>query len=222
MRVTCTSYARNKGDTVMAPSKWTTKHSSLRYVYAILKNIQLTLQPLAISLGVVGVWYWFFWEKHHFGEADSERLLLLTGPLLMLALLFIGGVAYTKVDERKAKTVNALMMKRRDAELARDMFLANREERTSNVLLVFLGSVSIFLTIQAMMTHWDGFVAGFFAVFVCSFVSAKFWAIITRLDNPVKSCLWIRERTPQDWLDADIDEHFHLCDGVTPQSRDQN
>lgn len=206
----------------MAPSKWTTKDSWLRYAYAILKNIQLTLQPMAISLGVVGVWYYFFWEQHHFQEADSERLLLLTGPLLMLALLFIGGVAYTKVDERKGKTVAALMMKRRDAELARDMFLANRDERTSNVLLVFLGSVSIFLTIQAMMTHWDGLVAGVFAVFVCSFVSAKFWAIITRLDNPVKSCLWIKERTPQDWLETDVDEHFHLCDGITPKSKDPN
>ena len=149
----------------MATTKWTKKNSWYRYVYAVLKQVRMTLQPLMIAFLVTILWYFFVWNaKLSFKEADSERLLLLTGPLLMLALLFIGGLAYTKVEERKSRAVTSVMTKDKIA------FLLNRDERTSNVVLVFLASMALLLTVQAMFTHWEEVYAGAFAVFICSFV----------------------------------------------------
>jgi len=189
----------------MAITKWTRKHSTFRYVYATLKQFGLTLQPFIISSAVVVIWYFGFWGNSiSFGESDSERLLLLTGPLLMLAILFVGGLAYTNVEERKARAVLSIMTKDKKS------FLLNRDERTSNVVLVFLASVAVFLVAQSMLTHWEDVYAGAFAVFICSFVGAKFWTIIVHLDNPIKSSRWLTERVPHGWMDVDIDQHFKL------------
>lgn len=189
----------------MTITKWTRKHSKSRYLYATLKQVRLTLQPILIGAVMVTIWYFGFWKNGmSFGEHDSERLLLLTGPLLMLAILFVGGLAYTNVEERKMRAVVSTMTKDKKS------FLLNRDERTSNVVLVFLASVAVFLVAQAMLTHWEGFYAGAFAVFICSFVGAKFWIIIVRLDDPVKSSRWLTERVPHGWMDVDIDQHFKL------------
>lgn len=189
----------------MAITKWTRKYSKSRYLYATLKQIKLTLQPFIIGVVMATIWYLGFWKSgFSFGETDSERLLLLTGPLLMLAILFVGGLAYTKVEERKARAVIAIMNKDKKT------FLLNRDERTSNVILVFLASVATFLVVQSMLTHWETVHAGIFAVFICSFVGAKFWTIIVSLDNPIKSSRWLTERVPNGWMDIDIDQYFRL------------
>ncbi|MEK7447752.1 MAG: hypothetical protein AAB632_03105 [Patescibacteria group bacterium] len=189
----------------MKVTKWTRKYSVHRYIYAIYKQFILTLQPASIGILVVVVWYFWFWKNGiSFGESDSEILLLLTGPLLMLALLFVGGLAYTNVEKRKTRAVIATMTRDKES------FLINRDERTSNVVLVFLASVIIFLVAQAMLTHWGDVYAGSFAVFICTFVGAKFWTIVVHLDNPVKSSRWLAERVPSEWLDIDIDQHFSL------------
>lgn len=189
----------------MTITKWTRKNSPFRYVYATFKQVKFILQPFIVGVVMVTVWYFLIWGKEiSFGESDSERLLLLTGPLLMLAILFVGGLAYTNVEERKARAVVATMTKDKNS------FLLNRDERTSNVVLVFLASVAVFLVVQSMLTHWEGVYAGAFAVFICSFVGAKFWTIIVHLDDPIQSSRWLTERVPHGWMDIDIDKHFKL------------
>lgn len=186
-------------------TKWTKKDSYHRYAYSAVKQMRLTLYPIIIASFFTVFWYYRIWQSDiAFTMDDSEHLLLLTAPFLMLSLIFVGSFAYTKIDERKASIVANILKRNKNS------FLLNRDERTSNVVLVFLASVALLLVLQAMFTHWESVFAGAFAVFVCSFVSAKFWALIIYLDDPIHSSRWISERVPQEWFGIDVDEYFEL------------
>lgn len=188
-------------------SKWSTKDSPFYWAFAIYKQLGLTIVSVLFSFGTLAGWYVVAWRNGiRLEPHDMEQLLLLTGALSVLALLFIGGLAYTKVTEKKDKIVDALMMEDRLA--AKRQFLRYRDERTANSTLVFLGTAACAVILHAALIPWGNVYAGIAGVFTTSFISSKFWVLVTHFDDAIDSSKWIRDRTPEEWLTEDVDRFF--------------
>ncbi len=192
----------------MAPTKWTRKDSWFRYFFSIFKQIRLTWRPVLVTGGMMLFWYWVMWPSQiKIAPGDSERLLLFSAVALMLALFFISGFLYAKIDDRRDKVVKAILKKNKKK------FLMLRDERTPNFSLVFQGTLSILLVAHALLLPWETVWGGLSAVGTITFIGAKLWVLITHLDDPVGSSKWIQERVPDDWMAIDVDEFFK-CDGT--------
>jgi hypothetical protein len=192
----------------MSPTKWTQKDSPFRYLYMITKQFKLTLLPVIATAGMIGLWYFVFWRHQiMIARGDSEHLLLFSAVALMLAIFFLGGFLYTKIDDRRDQVVKAVLGK------DKVRFLMLRDERTPNFSLVFLGTLSILLTMHSVLLSWETVWGGLSAVGTVTFICSKLWILITYLDDPIDSSKWIKERVPKGWLDINIDEFFK-CDGT--------
>lgn len=202
-------FPQHEGESIVGITKWSEKDSAWRYVFAIWKQLGLTLRSILFSGLVATAWFFGIWRHRLWFESeDLERLFILTGAASALALLFIGGFAFTKTRDKKDKIVEAILM--RDKEAGKELFMRYRDERIDNATLVFLGTTGGIFAAHALVAPWVSAWAGFVAVSVACLIWSKFWVLVTHFDDPIDSSKWIRDRVPQEWMDEDVDAYFDL------------
>jgi len=148
------------------------------------------------------IWYKARERGLHFPKSEETSVIgagVVIGLPYGVNLGFILSAAY----DRFQKVVEAVLKK------DKRVFLLNRDNRFPIMLYLVLASPALLLIGITASLEYESTVAGLTSTFGVSFILALYWIVIARLQNPLKS-EWIVERTPQDWIDEDIDTYFKL------------
>ncbi len=203
----------------MGPTQKTRKGTAERFFYTVWRQAQLSLHPVIVTMAVLAGWYVFirhnpaFWDSGFYLYVEDAELFFVCAYLLFAGVFGIfGAFLYSKTVEKIARATDALMDRNWRT------VLKLRDERVTIASLVSFWTSCFFVVAPLVLFPWQHGPVGFIAIGGVTFFSAKFWALITRLDNTFRSP-WLRERIPPEIMEIDIDSFFKLDGKLTDAER---
>ena len=184
----------------MAHKIYSKKRDPARRWRSFLKHSLILAKALLISSTLTLLWYGVRKRGVHFAH-DDEGILNTTITNLGVLYNLFAAVTIALVSDKYPKMSRAVLKNDKEA------FLLMRDERlaiTMNMITGIMASTLLFMMggIE-YKSAWSGFASMFSISLIMSliFVGVRDLQDVTRSD-------WFKERTPKDWLIADIDDEF--------------
>jgi len=176
------------------------KNDKRRKWRSFKKNIALVGGALLSAVVITLTWYAAWTNGFHFAnEADMSAIITTLGVTYGIIATWVLDTIW---DKYKKVVISTLHQNK-------DEFMLYRDERLPIALHLLVIFISLPLLGMIGMIDYQNIATGIFSVFSVAFILSLFWIIIKHLEDPSRSA-WIAERIPADWLEADVDEHFHL------------
>ncbi len=164
------------------------------------KNASLICGAGVTALLITIAWYVIWTSGIHFAdEADMDSIITTLGVTYGIIATWVLDTIWDKYKKVVVSTLHQ----------DKDEFMLYRDERLPTARYFLVIFVSLPLLGMIGMIDYQNVPTGIFSVFAVSFILSLFWIVIKHLEDPSRSA-WIAERIPADWLETDIDEHFHL------------
>lgn len=165
------------------------------------RQVVFVTRDIVAAAAVTVLWYVAWSHGYHFADNDND---ILIGAVITSFGVFWGveaSGAKGDAKEKYDKVVTSIFEKNKR------MYLRYRDERPPIAVHVTIALIAIpFVSMIGLIAYHDIWM-GAAAIFSVVMVMTGYWQTIILLENPTKSA-WVRERTPEDWKTADVDEFF--------------
>jgi len=176
------------------------KNDKRRKWRSFKKNTALFCSAFIVAVIITLAWYVAWINGFHFAdEIDMSAIITTLGVTYGIIATWVLDAIWDKYKKVVISTLHQ----------DKDEFMLYRDERMPIALHLLIIFISLPLLGMIGMIDYHSVTTGIFSVFAVSFILSLFWIVIKHLEDPSRSA-WIAERIPADWLEADVDEHFHL------------
>ncbi|NVN97510.1 hypothetical protein HXX01_04785, partial [Candidatus Nomurabacteria bacterium] len=146
-----------------------------------------------------------------FKKETENAILFLPIAFAFFVYVIFAGYAINRVLEESKTVARAIVTKNLDT------FLTYRDEQLPILIHLPLGAVSFIIIFFALFFPFPEEMVGTTSVFSIIFIMTLLFLVTKELDN-YESSIWFRAKTPEEWWDIDIEEHFRKKDALQGQS----
>ncbi|MCX6797652.1 MAG: hypothetical protein NTX66_00300 [Candidatus Falkowbacteria bacterium] len=136
-----------------------------------------------------------------FKKVAENAILFLPLAFAFFVYVIFAGYAVNRVLDESKEVSRAIVQKDLDT------FLSYRDEQLPILIHLPLGLVAGVIIIFILFFPFSGEVIGVTSVFSIVFVMALLFIITRELDS-YENSIWFRAKTPPEWWQIDIEEHF--------------
>lgn len=184
----------------MEARKLSKLHDTQRRWESFLHQTRLLGTSFASSYIVVFLWNTVFRSNDIHLPHEDEAVLIAIGiavPVMLFSIL--AAMLITESYKRYKKIAEYILTQNKKS------FMVIRDEKFPIIIHVLQFFLSLVIIEVTLLLTYTSFWSGVVVVGSTTFVISLYWIAILGLQNPLRSP-WFKERIPEHWLTADVDE----------------
>lgn len=172
-----------------------------RHWISVKRHVPVVLKAMIPGVALAFGQYFINYRGLAFQAEAKEAILFLSMAFSFFVYVIFAGYAINRVLDESKEVSRAIVQKDLDT------FLLYRDEQLPILIHLPLGLVAGTITFFLLFFPFPDEFIGMTSVFSIVFMMALLFIVTQELDN-YENSIWFRAKTPADWWQIEIEEHF--------------
>lgn len=190
----------------MPSKKLSKKNDAKRKWNSFVKHLLMLVRPVVITCAVDVLWWWMRSLGISFPKHGPNEMIITVVLVVVVPFGILAAEAIRTAWNKNEQIVDSILPKNEPK------FMRYRDEKILIPVHIMLIAFATMTVLLVGLFHYPDVWVGLVLVSVTTFSFSLVWSIIRELEDPRRS-QWIRERTPKEWFEADVDDFFDLSRG---------
>lgn len=187
----------------MLSKKLSKKDDVKRKWHSFVKHLLMLMRPVIITCAVDVLWLLIRSLGISFPK-DGPNEMIITVVLVVVVPFGILAAEAVRTSWNKNEQIIDSILPKNERQ-----FMRYRDEKILIPVHIMLIAFATMTVLLVGLFHYQDTWVGLVLVSVTTFSLSLVWSIIRELEDPRRS-LWVRERVPTKWFEADVDDFFGL------------